>query len=92
VSVDAGQLPLLMVHTKIFWPVPNPFTEVVGEFALVKVPVPETSVHIPLPVAGTFAERLIGFTQVIWSAPALEAVGKGLRVIFNVSVDAGQVP
>ena len=44
-----------MVHANTFTPVPNALTAVVGESELVIVPLPETMVHAPVPMAGILA-------------------------------------
>ena len=54
VSVDVGQVPFEIVHTKIFSPGNIPVSVLVGEFGFAMVPVPETSVHIPFPTTGIF--------------------------------------
>ena len=49
---------------------------------------PETTVHAPVPVPGTLAARVTFevVTQIVWSVPALEAVGAELTVTLVLSV------
>lgn len=56
-SDDDGHVPLVIVHWKIFTPTVKPVTADVGEVGLIGVPVPETNVHIPLPIIGVFPEN-----------------------------------
>ncbi len=70
-----GQLPLAIVHCNTLAPELNPLTEVVAEEELLKVAVPLSTVQVPVPVAGTLAERLVEALVMYWALPALEAVG-----------------
>ena len=58
VSVLAAQVPLLIDHTKVFTPVANPVTPLVGEAGVVTTPVPAVTVHAPVPVVGVFAANV----------------------------------
>ena len=53
-SDEDGHVPLEIVHWKTFAPTVRPVTAEVAEFGLMIVPVPEISVHTPVPTAGTF--------------------------------------
>ena len=55
VLVEAGQVPLVIVHIKMFAPVLKVFTEVAGVVVEVRTPVPETTDQDPLPTMGVFA-------------------------------------
>lgn len=44
-----------MLHTKVFIPVLNPVTEVVGELTAEIVPVPAIKDQVPVPVLAEFA-------------------------------------
>ena len=48
-----------IVQTKTFVPNPNPVILVLGEFGLIIVPLPEISVHNPVPTAGEFADMMV---------------------------------
>ena len=58
VSVLAAQVPLLIVHTKVFTPVVKPVTPLVGDVGVVTTPVPAVTVQTPVPVVGVFAESV----------------------------------
>lgn len=54
--VDLPQGPLLIVQTKaVLWPGVKPVTADVGDAGLVTVPVPLTTVQVPVPNAGLLA-------------------------------------
>lgn len=55
VAVEAAHGALEIVHAKILVPDPNPVTVVLGEVGLVIVPVPEMSVHKPVPTVAELA-------------------------------------
>ena len=69
------QVPLLIVHTKVFTPVLNPVTPLVGLVGVVTTPVPALTVHAPVPVVGLFAASVAVAEQIVWSAPAAATVG-----------------
>jgi hypothetical protein len=53
VSVEGGQGPLAMVHTRMFTPEPSPETVALGVLALgEKVPVKFIAVLVPVPTSG----------------------------------------
>jgi hypothetical protein len=81
-SVEAVQGALLMVQRKVTLdPLGTPVTVVVGEEALVIVPVPLTTVHAPVPTAAVLAARVkVPLPQLDWSEPALAVVGVWLMV------------
>jgi hypothetical protein len=62
---EEGQEPLLMVHWKTLAPTPRPVTPDVGEDGVVTVPVPETSVQRPVPVAGVFPASVAVVPQTV---------------------------
>ena len=74
-SVLGVQVPLLMVHTKVFTPVVKPLTPLVGLVGVVTVAVPAVTVQSPDPIAGVFAARVAVAEQIVWSDPALAVVG-----------------
>ena len=57
-SVLGVQVPLLIVHTKVFTPVVKPVTPLVGELGVVTVAVPAVTVHTPVPTVGAFAAKV----------------------------------
>ena len=91
-SVLVVQVPLLIVHSKVFTPVVNPVNPLVGDVGVVTVAVPAVTVHAPVPVVGAFAASVAVGLQIVWSAPALDTVGNGSTFIVIVSVLAAQVP
>jgi hypothetical protein len=48
-----------------------------GEDGETIVPVPETNVQVPFPIAGKFPFSEVVAEQITWSAPALDADGFG---------------
>ena len=69
------QVPLLIVQVKVFTPVVNPLTPLVGLAGLVTVAVPAVTVHNPVPTVGVFAAKVDVGLQIVWSTPALDTVG-----------------
>ena len=55
-------------------------------------PAPLTILHAPVPTVGAFAAKVTEVNpqvaELVWSGPALEAVGFRLKVITTSSVDA----
>ena len=74
-SVLGVQVPLLIVHTKVFTPVVKPVTPLVGLVGVVTVAVPAVTVHAPVPTVGAFAASVAVAEQIVWSAPAADTVG-----------------
>ena len=74
-SVLGGQVPFVIVHTKVFTPVVNPVTPLVGDVGVVTVAVPAVTVHAPVPVVGVFAASVAVAEHIVWSGPAADAVG-----------------
>ena len=64
-SVLGVQVPLLIVHTKVFTPVVKPVTPLVGLVGVVTVAVPTVTVQSPVPIAGTFAARVAVGLQIV---------------------------
>ena len=62
-SVEGVQTPLEIVHRKVFAPTPSAVSPDVGEVGVVMVPLPEISVHIPVPTVGVFAARVVEVVQ-----------------------------
>ena len=63
ISVEEGQEPFDTVNIKIFTPKLNPVTAEVGDDGFVGTPVPDTSVHNPVPTVGTFALKVVDEEQ-----------------------------
>ena len=59
------QVPLLIVHTKVFTPVVNPVTPLVGEAGVVTTPVPAIIVHAPVPTKAVFAASVAESAQIV---------------------------
>ena len=68
---------LEMVHANTLLPKPKPVMEVVGESEFVMTPVPEISVHAPVPTVAVFAfiEVVGDEIQSVWLDPAFAIVG-----------------
>ena len=76
-ETEGAQGELEMVHWKICVPAVKPVIDVVGESELVMTPVPETSVHAPVPTVAVFAfiEVVGDEIQSVWLDPAFAIVG-----------------
>ena len=92
VDVDGGQTPLLIVHWKIFVPVPRAESPDVGDVVAKILPAPNTNVQLPVPIAGTFPANVAELAQTDWLGPALDTVGAKNRVIATVELEDGQTP
>ena len=91
--VEAGQIPLLIVHIKILCPGVNPLTLVLLELADVTVPAPETIVHVPVPTVGLFALKFATESlQRFWLLSASAVVGIASTLTATVLVELGQIP
>ncbi len=64
-SVLGVQVPLVMVHLKVFTPVVNPVTPELGSFTLVTAPVPAMTVQVPVPISGAFADKVAIGEQIV---------------------------
>ena len=64
-SVLGGQVPLVIVHTKVFTPVVKPVTPDVGDVGVVTVAVPAVTVHAPVPIVGAFAANVAVAEQIV---------------------------
>ena len=65
VSVLAAQVPLVMVHTKVFTPVVKPVTPLLGSLAVVTTPVPAITVQAPVPMVGVLAASVAMAEQIV---------------------------
>ena len=65
VSVLAEQVPLVMVHTKVFTPVVKPVTPLFGSLAVVTTPVPAITVQAPVPMVGVLAAKVAVGAQIV---------------------------
>lgn len=93
-SVEAVQGGLLIVQRNVLTPTPKLVTAVVGDEELSIVPLPLTSVHLPVPTTGLFpnSESLFAFAHKVLSVPALATVGTSLTFIVISSVKLAQAP
>ena len=57
-SVLGVQVPLLIIQVKVFTPVVNPVTPLVGLVGVVTVPVPAVTVQSPVPIIGVLAAKV----------------------------------
>jgi hypothetical protein len=92
--VELGQNPLLIVHLNVeLPPTVNPVTPEVGSETEETVPVPDTTLHTPVPTVGGFpASVAVVVLQRFWLGPALAVVGVALTVITISSDVVGQTP
>ena len=65
VSVLAAQVPLVIVHTKVFTPVVKPVTPLLGLLAVVTTPVPAITVQAPVPTVGVLAAKVAVGAQIV---------------------------
>ena len=64
-SVLGGQVPFVIVHTKVFTPVVKPVTPELGLVGVVTTPVPAVTVHAPVPTVGAFAAKVAVAEQIV---------------------------
>ena len=64
-SVLGVQVPLLIVHVKVFTPVLKPVTPLVGLVGVVTTPVPAVTVHAPVPTTGVLAAKVAVGLQMV---------------------------
>ena len=81
-----------MVQTKVLTPTLNPVTPELGDVGVVKIPVPATTVHNPVPTVGVLPASVPEVIQINWSIPAFDAVGGVLRKIVMSSVEGVHTP
>ena len=65
VDVEFGQTPLLIVHMKTFTPRPIAVIFVIGDVGAEIKAEPETSVHVPDPIAGVFPAITVAVAQTL---------------------------
>ena len=81
----------LTVHRRVTVPVTSPVSPDVGELGVVIVPVPETTVHKPVPTLGVFPARVaVVVLHKFWSGPASALTEPALTVNTTSSVDEAQ--
>jgi hypothetical protein len=86
-SVDEVHDPLAIVHLNVFAPTPNPVTPDVALPGVVIVAVPDTTVHVPVPLVAVLPASVAVEAQTVWSGPAAAVVGAADLVITTSSVD-----
>ena len=64
-SVLGGQVPFVIVHTKVFTPVVKPVTPDVGDVGVVTVAVPAVTIQSPVPTTGAFAAKVAVAEQIV---------------------------
>lgn len=71
------QLPFDIVHLNVVEaPAVRPVTPEVLDEGVVTDPVPDTTVHVPVPVVGEFPASVAVVVQTVWSGPAADVVGR----------------
>ena len=91
-SNEAAQTPFEMVQRKTLFPTESPDKPDVGEAALSKIAVPETTDQSPVPIAGELAESDAVVEQIVWSVPASAVVGFSSTRMVISSKESVQVP
>ena len=89
------QTPLVIVQLSVYAVPAAPVKAEVGLAGVVTVPpLPLKMLHKPVPTDGVFPERVVDVSPhmaiPVWSAPAAEAVGFILKVIFTSSNESAQ--
>jgi hypothetical protein len=92
VLLDEGQVPLEIVHTKLFVPVLSPVTPLVDEEGVVIVVVPLATDQSPVPVVGVFPVIVAEEAQSVCDVPALDTVGFTSLITVTVLLEERQVP
>ena len=92
VSLEGGQVALLIVQTNVFPPTLRFVTPEVGSVGVVTLPVPVRTVHAPVPTDGPLAANVAAVAQTVASGPAFAVVGAASRVIETLSFDGGHDP
>ncbi|HEY6190915.1 MAG TPA: hypothetical protein VI215_01165, partial [Bacteroidota bacterium] len=92
VSLDGGQLALLIVQTNAFTPTERAVTPEVGSPGVVTIALPVMTVHAPVPTNAVLPAREVVVEQTVSSAPAFAVVGDASRVIVTLSLEEGQDP
>jgi hypothetical protein len=92
VDADGGQAPLLMVHTKILFPIDNPVTLLLALFTDATAAVPEPTDQLPCPVAGLFPCSVKTDAQMVWLEPAFDTLGSASLWIKRVADDGAHTP
>ena len=84
----------VIFHCKTFVPNPRFVTVLVGLFVFVIVAEPETTDHVPVPVVGVLAARVVLFVviQIDWLGPALAILVAGSTWMVIVLDVEEQVP
>jgi len=75
VSLVGGQVPLLIVQTNLLMPYGMSDSAEFGLFGEAIVAFPKITVHVPVPMTGVLPARVAFEEQMVWSGPALAAVG-----------------
>src|ERR1051326_5954585 len=91
VSLDGGQLALLIVQTSVLAPTESAVTPEVGSPGVVTFALPVTTVHTPVPTDAVLPARVVVVEHTVSSGPASAVVGDASRVITTVSLDEGQL-
>jgi hypothetical protein len=93
VEIEAGQIPLLIVHWNTFVPTPNPVTPLLGLPGEVMAPTPEIKLQLPVPTSGLLPLKFVAVVaHILKLVPALATVGKSNIVMLTVEFDTGQTP
>jgi len=65
VSLDAGHVAFVIVHTNVFAPIVRPVTPEVGSLGVVTVELPAMTVHAPVPTVGVFPASVAVVEQTV---------------------------
>jgi hypothetical protein len=91
-AVEAGQTPLLMVHTNVLFPGARLTATAEGLFAALNVAAPVVTDHVPEPTSGIFAANVTDVAQIEAFTPALAVVGGASTLTVTVLPGKRQLP
>ncbi|HEY6190913.1 MAG TPA: hypothetical protein VI215_01155 [Bacteroidota bacterium] len=92
VSLDEGQLALLIVQTNALAPTLRFVTPEAGSPGVVTLPDPASTVQAPAPTVGALAANVVAVEQTVSSGPAFAVVGDASRVTVTLSLEGGHDP
>ena len=82
-ELDGGQLPFVIVHWNTLAPGARLFTAVFAVVADTNVPLPETTLQVPVPTSAAFAPKRVLSAQICCGVPATEVLGTANRVMVT---------
>jgi hypothetical protein len=91
-SLEAGQVPFVIVHLKVVVPIGRFVTPEVGEEGvLTTATLPPSTDHAPEPTAGVLPDKVVVLAQTALSPPAAAVVGKACTTMVTSPILGGHV-